>query len=162
MRQELPQGVCFANHRIYTLVAFLRVDDQTAILHPETRAEILRYLRNVTTLLVRSQHTDGFWDGDWPAVAAAKDAKDPPTRTSGDNTADRILATGHALEWWAMAPEELHPPRNVLASAGQWLVKTIDDLSDEKTEEYYTYLSHAGRSLALWRNKSPADVQLPQ
>ena len=38
-----------------------------------------------------------------------------------------------------------------MAAAGQWLVRTIDELSEEDVVEYYTFLTHAGRSLALWR-----------
>lgn len=156
MRQDLPQGVCFANHRLYTLTIMLRIhDEQTPLFTEEVRSEVHAYLMRITQLLVASQNADGYWDGNWPT------ARKNPTgngRTSGDSVADRILATGHALEWWAMAPATLHPPRNVLASAGQWMVKTIDDLSPEKIEEYFTYLSHAGRSLSIWRGKWPWQV----
>ena len=102
-------------------------------------------------ILVSHQHPDGYWDQDWPDKKAA----------DGESTSkipDRILATGHALEWWALAPEHLHPPRHVLASAGQWLVREIDGLSEEETRQFYTFLTHAGRALTLWRGKSPADV----
>lgn len=152
MRQDVPQGVCFANHRMHALVVLLRIDAHMPILAPTRREEILAYLRGITARLVKTQHADGSWDGNWPTGSAADD------RTSGDKLADRILATGHPLEWWALAPEEVHPPRNVLAAAGQWLVRTIDELSPEKTEDYFTYLSHAARALALWRGKFPHQV----
>jgi len=51
-------------------------------------------------------------------------------------------------------------PREVLAKAGQWMVRTIDNLTPEQTENYFTYLSHAGRALALWRGKLPYEVKL--
>ena len=155
MRQELPQGVCFANHRLYGLVLLLRIDDETPLLSKPMRAEVLAYLAEATQRLVRSQHADGYWDGNWPEVRKAGQEGE---RTTGDAVSDRILATGHALEWWAMAPAELHPPRDTLARAGQWLVRAIDDLTPEKTEDYFTFLSHAGRSLALWRNTWPHEV----
>ncbi|MBS0210485.1 MAG: hypothetical protein JSS27_16195 [Planctomycetes bacterium] len=156
MRQEMPQGVCFANHRLYTLTCMLRIhDEQTPLFSEQVRGEVHDYLFRITQLLVASQSTEGYWDGNWPTVR--KKTTDAG-RTSGDTVADRILATGHALEWWAMAPESLHPPRGVLAAAGQWMVKTIDELTPEKTEEYFTYLSHAGRSLSIWRGKWPWQV----
>ena len=163
MRQEVPQGVCFGNHRLYTLAILLRIDEEhNKIFQPETREQVIEFLAEMTQRLAGSQHADGYWDGDWPTAAKS----DKSDRTSGDSVADRILATGHALEWWSMVPkstaERLHPPRDTLARAGQWLVKTIDNLTDEQTENYFTFLSHAGRALSLWRNKFPYEVSLPQ
>lgn len=161
MRQELPQGVCFGNHRLYSLVLLLRIDEEAGpILSPEKRETIITFLADMTQRLMRSQNMAGYWDGDWPTGSAG----DKPEKTSGDTMSDRILATGHALEWWAMVPAStatrLHPPRDVLARAGQWIVKTVDDLSVEQTENYFTFLSHAGRSLALWRKQFPYEVNL--
>jgi hypothetical protein len=162
MRQELPQGVCFGNHRLYTLVVLLRIDEESSpILSPEKREAIITFLADMTQRLVRSQNAEGFWDGDWPTGG---NGGDKPEKTSGDTNSDRILATGHALEWWSMVPkstaERLHPPRDTLVRAGQWLVKTIDALTPEQTENYFTFLSHAGRALSLWRNKFPYEVSL--
>ncbi len=155
MRETLDHGVCFANHRLYTLVVFLRVDDQVPILSPDTRVEVLEFLSDATLLLERHQHPDGFWNADWPH---RQPASSTPTDVEGDRLPERILATGHALEWWAMAPAELHPPRPTLAAAGQWLVRTIDDLTEDQVRENFTYLSHAGRALAIWRGRWPNDV----
>jgi len=157
MREEVPRGVCFGNHRLHTLAMFLRVDDEMHVLSPTVRSQAIAYLMNMTALLVRNQHSDGYWDGKWPTAKAADTLKDA---ASGDAVADRILATGHALEWWAFAPKECHPPRETIIKAGQWLVHTIDGLTPEQTEGYYTYLSHAGRALACWRGKLPYQVPL--
>ena len=70
----------------------------------------------------------------------------------------RLLATGHALEWWAMAPEELHPPREVMVRAGQWLAREIEVMDQETVLRNYTFLSHAGRALSLWRGGFPCQV----
>lgn len=162
MRQEVPQGVCFGNHRLYTLTIMLRIDEeQSPIFNAEKREQVIAFLAEMTQRLVQSQAADGFWDGDWPTGKKPGEKSD---KTSGDTLADRILATGHALEWWAMVPrstaERLHPPRDVLVRAGQWLVKTVDSLTDEQTETYFTFLSHAGRALALWRDKLPYEVTI--
>ena len=102
---------------------------------------------------MRNQHADGYWDKNWHNLKA--DAKDEDMALGGP-LPRRILATGHALEWWAMAPEELHPPRDTLIRAGQWLVREIDQMSDKSIADNYTFLSHAGRALALWRGETPA------
>jgi hypothetical protein len=157
MREEVPRGVCFGNHRLHTLAMFLRVDDEMHVLSPTVRKQAIAYLMNMTALLVRNQHAEGYWDGKWPEEKCADELKNA---ASGDAVADRILATGHALEWWAFAPKECQPPRETIVKAGQWMVHTIDGLSPEKIESYYTYLSHAGRALACWRGKLPYEVPL--
>ncbi len=161
MREEQPRGVCAGNHRLYTLVVFLRLDEQMQaegeppLLGAETRERVVEYLREMTELLVRHQHPDGFWNGAWPttAPAASEPSEDDPTST-------RLIATGHALEWWAMAPSELHPPRETLIAAGQWLVRMVDRLSPEEIEQHYSFLTHVGRALSLWRGRFPSEVEL--
>jgi hypothetical protein len=157
MRERLPRGVCFGNHRLYTLAALLRIDEQQPIFSPEVRAACLSWLKRATAMLVWNQHAEGYWGDDWARFEGE------PTETvdsSGDVATDRILATGHALEWWAIVPEECHPPRGILIRAGQWLVRTIDQLTPQQTQDRFTYLSHAGRALALWRGKTPPQVDV--
>ena len=127
------------------------------LLSPETRARILDHLRGVTASFVRHQHADGFWNGEWPIrTPASSEPGDQPE----DSINTRLIVTGHVLEWWALAPPELHPPHPVLTAAGQWLVRTVEALSEEEIDRYYSFLSHAGRALALWRGRSPAEVDL--
>lgn len=157
MRQRLAQGVCYGNHRLYTLAILLRVDETNKLLSPEYRDKVIAHLSDVTRRLEQTQHADGYWDGKWPGEEWDGPQLDRPAQPLGKN-ADRILATGHAMEWWAMAPESVHPAPETLKQAGRWLVKTINDLSDAEVKRYYTFLSHAGRSLALWRGKEPAEA----
>jgi hypothetical protein len=56
--------------------------------------------------------------------------------------------------------DEILPPRHVLAAAGQWIVKTVEGLTDKDLPTHFTFLSHAGRALALWRGKFPYEVPL--
>jgi len=157
MRQEMPQGVCFGNHRLHALAVLLRVDEQTPTLSPAVRQEVVDYLCGMTRRLVLSQHADGYWNGNWPHHGAGGSG---PATSQYDSQGDRILATGHALEWWALAPEEVQPPRHVVARAGQWLARTIEGLSAEEIQSGYPFLTHAGRALALWRGVYPEDVDL--
>jgi len=159
MRQPLPKGVCYGQHRLYSLAIMLRVDSQMKaegkkLLEPETRESIEAWLGDMTARLYRNQATEGYWDGNWPNIN--KPVPDPTT----DPLSRRILATGHTLEWWAMAPESLHPPRETIVRAGQWLSRTISGMDDRLIQKNYTFLSHAGRALALWRAKFPHEVEL--
>jgi hypothetical protein len=163
MREEPSEGVCSGNHRLHALVVFLRMDDQMAaegkerILSPEGRRRIVDYLRGITATYVRHQHADGFWNGKWPT---ANPPGSEPTDADGDRLSDRIIVTGHVLEWWSVAPEELQPPRQVKVAAGQWLVRTVDRMSDAEVEGNFTFLSHVGRALAQWRGVIPAEIDL--
>ncbi len=163
MREELARGVCSGNHRLYSLTSFLRIDRQLQagseppLLSAEVRERVIDYLRDVTSRFVRHQHVDGFWNGDWPTTAPA--SREPEDRPE-DRVNTRFIVTGHALEWWALAPPELHPPRPVMIAAAQWLVRAIDALSEEEIAEYYSFLSHVGRALALWRGQLPDQVEI--
>lgn len=155
LRDPLPHGVCWGSHRLFALAGLLRVDEQLPLLSADTRQRIYEFLDDATRRLVQHQHRDGFWNDRW---ATATPASREPTPRDGDQLGDRILVTGHALEWWASAPEQVHPPRPVLALAGQWLVRTLDGMSDEEVQQNYAFLSHAVRALALWRGCEPADI----
>ncbi len=163
-REELPRGVCWGNHRLHALVVFLRIDDRMAadgrprILSPAVRKEVVAYLRAATGLLVAHQHPDGFWNGEWPTAMPRGGA---PSEADGDRLSDRLIATGHALEWWSVAPREILPPLEVRARAAGWLVRTVDGMSAEEIQRDFSFLSHAGRALAQWRGTEPADW-LPQ
>ncbi len=161
MRQRLALGVCYGNHRLHTLVMLLRVDaEHGRILSDEMRGRIVAHLQDATARLVQTQHPDGWWDGRWPG-----DEWDGPQTGNVDGPfgidADRLLATGHALEWWALAPPEVLPPDETLTRSGQWLCRSIEGLSDGELKSYYPFLTHAGRALALWRGKFPHQVMLP-
>jgi len=157
MRQRLTQGVCRGNHRTFTLVMLLRIDEQTKILSDESRQSVLAWLSDVTDRLIASQRSEGYWDDQWsgPEIEGT-----PPLPGSNFTTAGmRLNVTGHVLEWWAMAPEELLPPDEVRRRATHWLIKQIDHLSAADVRQYYTYLTHAGRALAMWRAKFPHECQ---
>ena len=161
MRERLPRGVCFGNHRMFTLVVLLNVDDEHGILGSETRREVEKFLLHASARLVVNQHSQGYWNGNWASASPAVpeyDNSDDSDNKGRDSLANRILATGHALEWWAIAPARFHPPRESLVRAGQWLCQTIEEMDETTIRKSYTFLTHAGRALALWRGKMPAEV----
>jgi hypothetical protein len=160
MRQRLAQGVCFGNHRLHALAMLLRVDaEQHKLLSDAMRERVIGHLQDATARLVATQHADGYWDGRWPGEEP--DGPQPGTLEGPFGIeADRLLATGHALEWWALAPPEVQPPPETVDRAGQWLCRRIPELSPGQLKQYYPFLTHAGRALALWRGKFPHQVKL--
>ncbi|MFK7777710.1 MAG: hypothetical protein QM501_06260 [Gimesia sp.] len=157
MRQKPTKGVCYGNHRLHALVMLLRVDEQTPILTAQGRNKIIQYLKNITQLLVRTQSKEGYWDKNWDGSKL-----DLSTEKLFTPRSRRILATGHPMEWWALAPEEVLPPEETLQKAGHWLIKSIKQMPESEIKNSFTFLSHAGRALALWRGKFPYQVDLPQ
>lgn len=144
IRERPNKGVCYGNHRLFTLAMLLRIDEETEWFSPKGRAAVMSHLREMTACLIQTQSTEGYWDSNWPNLAQPVDEKQQPR-------ARRLLATGHALEWWAMAPEELLPPRETIVRAAQWLVREVDSLEPADVTANYTFLTHVGRALALWR-----------
>lgn len=155
VRQKPTFGVCYGNHRLHALVMLLRIDQEIDVIDDETREFVLEYLGGITAMFVGTQSDEGYWDGDWDGSDRLADG------SSISAIQRRILVTGHVLEWWSLAPDEVQPPRSVVVDGADWMVTTIDELSDREVEASYTYLSHAGRALSLWRGRFPHTVPMP-
>jgi len=151
MRQEWVDGVCYGNHRLYALAMLLQFDDQAQLFRQsDSRSKVVAHLSEATARLIQSQADQGYWDENWED--GSRPAK---AMQNGNPTMSRILATGHALEWWAIAPAEVLPPREVIVRGAQWLVREIDQMEAESVVKNYTFLTHVGRALCLWRGKFP-------
>jgi hypothetical protein len=156
MREAVDQGVCFSQHRHHALVAVLRVHDEVGpILSPAGRKRVVAYLTAVSRLLVQGQREYGYWDGQWYAAKPVPTPAD--NAVGGEELTNRIIATGHTLEWLALAPEEILPPRETLTRAAQWVVHAIEQLEISQIKEEYAFATHAAHSLALWRKTTPAE-----
>lgn len=151
IRGSLRFGVCNGTHRLYSMMVLVRLDDTYKILSPETRARIMAHLQNVKKLIMESQFEDGHWSSNWYDGAAA--VKNPVA----DPLSQQVISTGHHLEWLAIAPEELHPPRAQIEKAARWAIRTTVAQKPEEIMASYTFFSHIGGALSLWRRTRPAD-----
>ncbi len=149
MRQDFGQGCCFGGHRLFTLTILLRLDAEEPFFSDPVRREVRRHLLEATGRLIANQSPAGFWDRDWPGEPIGVDDTVGPQGR-------RLSATGHALEWWAMAPVDVHPPQETLIRAAQWLVTEIETMDEATIRKNYTFLTHVGRALTLWRGNYPA------
>jgi hypothetical protein len=151
MRGHLRFGVCNGTHRLYSLMVLVRLDDEFQLLSPERRDEILDHLRSVRDLIAECQFEDGHWPSNW---SRGKSALEEPI---DDPLYKQVIATGHHLEWLAIAPVELHPSRAQIQKAADWLIETTRAQSAEEIASSYTYFSHVGNALALWRKTHPGE-----
>lgn len=151
MRGHKRFGVCSGLHRVYSLMALVRLDDDHDILSDAMREQVMEHLRSVRDLMMVSQFPDGHWPSNWSEGA------DAVAKPLNDELYRQVIATGHQLEWLAIAPKELHPPREQILKAADWVIKTTTEQSDSDISQRYTFFSHVGNALALWRKTHPAD-----
>jgi hypothetical protein len=146
--KPLDVGPCNGLHRLEALVLLHRADDEIHALQPRTKRAMLRHMKRCTDLLVAAQHPDGYWTRSWPKGAGSLEEKNASLH-------DKLLVTGHQLEWLAYAPEEVQPPRETIVRAGQWLVRTLTEMDQKDLLNSYGPYTHAARALCLWRGVEP-------
>lgn len=149
MRGDQRFGVCSGTHRVYSLMCLVRIDDTHDILSDATREQVMEHLRSVRDRIMECQCEDGHWPANWSEGKAALD-------NLGDEELTRkVIATGHHLEWLALAPAELHPPRDMIRKSARWVIETTRAQSREDISRRFTYFSHVASALALWRKTTP-------
>lgn len=145
-----PQlGPCNGLHRLEALAVLYRADEQFNALSPRTKLNMLLYMKRVSNALVEAQSAEGYWTREWPAGAAAA------AKTNAPTLHDKILVTGHHLEWLALAPDDVQPPRETVIRAAQWLARTLVEMDKKDLLEAYGPYTHAARALCLWRGVEP-------
>ena len=148
-RGQKELGVCSGTHRVYSLMALIRLDDEFDVLSDGERKNAWGYLESVRDRITDSQFPDGHWPSNWP------DGKAAVEKPVADEFKAIVIATGHHLEWLSIAPKELHPPEETIQRAMQWMVQTTKDQSQQTILENYTFFSHIGKAAAMWRKTSP-------
>jgi hypothetical protein len=154
LSHPLDLGPCNGLHRLEALAVLYRADEQFQALSPRTKLKMLLYMKRVSNLLLEAQSAEGYWTRQWPHGAA--------TATTGNQSApslhDKLLVTGHHLEWLALAPDEVQPPRETVVRAGQWLAHTLIEMDQKELLDAYGPYTHAARALCLWRGVEPLDA----
>jgi hypothetical protein len=152
MRGQKEIGVCSGTHRVYSLMVLIRLDDQFAeTLSDGVRADVYAYLTQVRDAIILSQFSDGHWPSNWP------DGADAVKTPVDDDLSKKVIATGHHLEWLAIAPRDLHPPDEQIRKAFRWAIDTTVAQTQQEILDRYTFFSHVGSAGALWRKTSPGE-----
>lgn len=150
LRGQKEFGVCSGTHRVYSLAVLMRLDDDfPGLLTPEVRDEVVGYLEQTRDAIIASQFPDGHWPSNWP------DGAEAVAHPVEDDLSKKVIATGHHLEWLAIAPRHLHPPEEQIRKAFRWAIDTTASQTPEQILERYTFFSHVGCAAALWRKSSP-------
>jgi hypothetical protein len=145
-------GPCDGLHRLEALVILYRLDEEPKALSRRARARMLAYMQAVSRRLVQAQSVEGYWTSGWSQdPSKAQDSKSK----AGPTLHDKLLVTGHHLEWLALAPQEAQPPRETIVRAGQWLAQTLLEMDARQLETAYGPYSHAARALCLWKGVEP-------
>ena len=157
MRNHKRDGVCLGTHRVYSLMLLVRLDDESGgqLITSRTREQIMVYLATVRDMIAASQQPDGSWTSNWTDGADSVRKTDP-----NEPVSKRVIATGHHLEWLSIAPLELHPPRDRILKAADWLVANVETTPQDQIDANYTFYSHVGKALAMWRRTSPPEFWL--
>lgn len=151
LRKSIGHGACMGLHSAYSLVLMLRTHEKVPFLTDTTVRDVRNHLLDITRHLVTTQHDDGSWSADWYDDAHA------PKPPYLDSRINAIAATGHQLEWLAVAPPTLRPNREVLARAITFLARTIPAMEDVILGDFHNYppVSHAARALSLFKGVEP-------
>ncbi|MDA1013279.1 MAG: hypothetical protein O3A00_02375 [Planctomycetota bacterium] len=155
IRGHKQYGVCTGTHRVYSAMVLIRLDDTYKILSESVRAELWQYLEKTRDLIEVCQFADGHWPYNWWDGKESLDSPLPPVNSQV------VIATGHHLEWLSIAPLELHPfqgseqGREMIRKAAKWLIANVKSQSDADMLRQYTFYSHVGNALALWRKTRP-------
>jgi len=154
VRNHKRMGVCQGTHRIYTLMAILRMnaEHQGKLLSPESATIAEQWLLDVRDLVAASQFPDGSWNPGWCYGSDYQLHIDPTEKIS-----KRVIATGHHLEWMSIAPEKFHIPAAQIQKAAQWLLANVQNTPQSEIDQNYTFYSHVAKALAMWRKTSPAE-----
>ena len=146
-------GPCDGLHRLEALAVLYRIDQQSPALSMRVKHRMLGYMKRVSDQLVATQSLEGYWASGWSK--AQSKVQNPKSKVAEPTLRDKLLVTGHHLEWLALAPEEIQPPRETIVRAGQWLTRTLLELDPKKLHDAYGPYSHAARALCLWKGVEP-------
>jgi hypothetical protein len=150
VRRPLGNGACKGCHVPYALTSLLAADGITRMLSSRSRIACEKRLVEVALLLEANELSFGGWDKTWSGTA--KETQDSLFFDFKPQF-DRIMCTGHHLEWIAFAPSAARPSRTVIYRAVEALSAEVSGLSLDDRAKYKGYLpiTHAARALVSMR-----------
>lgn len=140
MLRPLTRESCRGTHLVMALTKIARVDRELGILDPGVRARLVSYLRGKLTEAVSAQLDDGSWPLCWsPSGFAVRDAEFTPENTD----INRIMVTGHLLEWFHLLPGDLKPPGRCVKAGTLWTQSKLRSSSKETISKAFCPYTHA-------------------
>lgn len=150
--RPIGRGACLGTHVPNTLACLLRIAETEDILSPESVRAIQRRLEEYSVRLESDGDERGAWTAGW-ASGRVEGARDPHAVLEG-----KLAATGHHLEWIAIAPPQCRPSRDRVRSAVRAIVELALDLPSYEVSHLYLPFSHLVRALCLIGNTSAGEA----
>jgi hypothetical protein len=126
IHRELSKSSCGGAHVLLAMTYLLRVNDEAHILSANVAESLRTHVAAAVQALVRAQLPDGSWSNHWGIEPAENTA-------TGSSSLDRLLATGHLLEWLEYVPVHMQPDVTVYVRAGTWLIQHLQQLKRSPT-----------------------------
>lgn len=151
-RRDFGDGSCYGAHALYALAYILRHDAEQTILSPQSCSAARSYLRAASARLEHNQYKTGHWGPDWPNLTGEMRNEILPP---GLKLKNFLRATGHHLEWIAIAPLDCRPKQKCILRAAR--VTAFDILLADRAEliDSYAPATHAARALLLLTGEWP-------
>ncbi len=148
LRRDLADSACAGTHRMIALTVLWRVHCEMPILGPSVEQRVKADLMQASRALVRSQDTDGSWSPAWYKGLGTPSVDRTWMQVS---ITDRVITTGHHLEWLMLLPDDIRPPDLVFARAARFLMSVMPNLMQDPqwVDDWYCPATHALRSIKL-------------
>lgn len=141
LSRDLDKASCGGTHLLHAMSLLLRADAKTSCLGADVRKELRMTLAGTVKTATQTQADQGYWAPDW------QNPGDTPS--DGEEKDDRLLITGHAVEWMIYLPTKLQPGKQVYRRAANWLRTELADTPRQLTASEYCHYTHALRSLRI-------------
>ncbi len=165
MGRPLARASCAGTHTLYALTMIYRSDMLSPILSATLRDDLRELLMRVASVVAASQREDGSFDPRWhrrvvdlPWYARYRTMRrshdperdHPELNLNGDaddSVEQKVLATGHHVEWTLMLPPEMQMPTGTLVRAADYLARVLVEATDGEVAHSFCPFSHAARFL---------------
>ncbi|MFV0443212.1 MAG: hypothetical protein ACK5Q5_06550 [Planctomycetaceae bacterium] len=138
------RGACRGTHRVYAIAkAHVRELRQPGFLTPDVASRAKDYLHDLSIRLEDCQSPDGSWGPDWNQAGSAVGDAEMGTSTESE----RMLVTGHMLEWMAVVQNDSRPSQQVIHRAACFVLDRLAAEPGKWFNEQFFPATHALRAI---------------
>jgi len=135
MARKLNRESCRGLHLVMSLTQILKTDRITPILTTDIRMAVEAYVRVKMAEAIGSQLEDGSWPLQWSSSGYS----DTLEFTPEDSILNRVLVTGHMLEWFQLSPVDVKPPIEVVQTGSLWMLDNLRTASREIVKKIFVH-----------------------
>ncbi len=139
MELPLSSRACGGLHVVNVLTKMLGQNHRPPRLSVGKQKQVRAFLANKIQIAVLNQVSDGGWPADW----CQNSEQHIKEEARYEPIVERILPTGHLLEWLSSVPPEFRPPEELFLEGVKFLVEALRNVSEKDVREHYCPYSHA-------------------